>query len=143
MCQQKTFYLIWNPNKKAPTKKHSNIREARAEAKRLAELNKGQEFIILKAVESVEYSTSPFKYKSFSAKGINTQEPLKAGDLVKITKAEAGGYFNPGDLAILKYQGSAGDWWADFTINPRYTGDGEWCLQPDAGTEFQKVEFPE
>lgn len=44
-----SFWIVWSPGKGEPTKRHTSCQEARDEAKRLAELNPGQEFIVLKA----------------------------------------------------------------------------------------------
>ncbi|MAC32236.1 MAG: hypothetical protein CME38_01360 [Haliea sp.] len=47
---QETFYLVWRRDGAAPTKPHASIETARDEACRLAELNPGMEFIVLKAL---------------------------------------------------------------------------------------------
>ncbi len=43
------FWVIWNPEGRNPAFKHTSPVEARAEAQRLARLNPGQEFYILRA----------------------------------------------------------------------------------------------
>lgn len=47
---QETFYLVWRHGGDAPTKPHPSIQAAQAEACRLAELNPGIEFVVLKAL---------------------------------------------------------------------------------------------
>jgi len=69
MNQQKTFFMIWNPNGHSPTRKHWSIEDARIEAKRLATLKPTQKFIILRAVESFKFKPEPFEIKSYSNKG--------------------------------------------------------------------------
>ena len=41
------FWLVWNPNKNAPTHKHLSEANAIAEAERLARKYKGEKFIVL------------------------------------------------------------------------------------------------
>jgi len=52
--KESCFWLVWSPGHGEPTEflhstRHTNCIEARDEAKRLAELNPGQVFIVLKA----------------------------------------------------------------------------------------------
>lgn len=48
---------------------------------------------------------------------------MNIGDKVVITKCPDNyGFFSVGDLAVLDYQDSEGDWWAEFS-------DGVWCIQ--------------
>lgn len=47
------FYLVWNPNGRAPTFLHPTINHAETEAARLAELHPGQEFFVLLPSSSV------------------------------------------------------------------------------------------
>lgn len=48
------FWLIWNENGHAPTKKHSTWESARNEARRLAMVNPGEKFHILGSLETCE-----------------------------------------------------------------------------------------
>lgn len=43
------FWMVWNPNDRAPRFKHANSCLAVQEAERLATLNPGQQFFVLKA----------------------------------------------------------------------------------------------
>jgi hypothetical protein len=47
----KPFWLIWNPEGRAPTVPHRSISGARREAERLARAHRGQKFIVLESVE--------------------------------------------------------------------------------------------
>jgi hypothetical protein len=44
-----SFWMIWNPMGHAPTYKHVTPESARAEAQRLARMNPGSEFYVLRA----------------------------------------------------------------------------------------------
>lgn len=44
------FWLVWNPQGRAPTHKHITGQSAHDEAKRLAMANPGQEFYVMKAI---------------------------------------------------------------------------------------------
>ncbi len=50
------FFLVWNPQGRAPTYKHCDRASAEAEARRLALANRGQEFVILGSVASFSVS---------------------------------------------------------------------------------------
>jgi hypothetical protein len=63
------IYLVWNPCGTNPSKRHNSAEDARAEARRLCQLNPGQEFFVLRAIESVQYRTDPFVCKNFSKSG--------------------------------------------------------------------------
>jgi len=63
--KENSIYMVWNPNGSVPVKRHDCIEQARFEARRLAELEKGQEFFILRAVESHKYSDSPWRVRTF------------------------------------------------------------------------------
>jgi hypothetical protein len=41
------FYLVWNPNGRAPSRRHPSRAAASLEAERLARANPGQEFYVL------------------------------------------------------------------------------------------------
>ncbi len=60
-----SFYLVWNPTGRIPVLRHPTVDSARAEARRLAELHKNDEFFVLRAVESVRYRTDPFVCKNY------------------------------------------------------------------------------
>ena len=55
------FFVVWCPSAGPPRARHDSVREARAEAARLALMpkNKGHEFIILRAVEAVRLPSKP------------------------------------------------------------------------------------
>ena len=57
-------YYVWNKNN-APLHKHSSIKDARAESQRLAKNNPGEEFFVVRVLESVVFSDNPFIYKHF------------------------------------------------------------------------------
>jgi len=44
------FWMVWNPNGRAPTHKHTSRRSAVAESERLARLVPGDEFHVLESV---------------------------------------------------------------------------------------------
>jgi hypothetical protein len=47
---EKVFWLVWNPAGGPPTHEHQTEESAIAEAKRLARLNRGQKFVVLRAI---------------------------------------------------------------------------------------------
>jgi len=51
--------------KDTPTVFHGTLNEASTEAKRLAKLNPGTEFFVLRAVKSICYMAEPFIQRSF------------------------------------------------------------------------------
>lgn len=51
------FYMVWSPQGSAPTKKHEYFDEAEAEAKRLANMNKDQQFYVLMAMSRIEFQS--------------------------------------------------------------------------------------
>ncbi|MEM7213290.1 MAG: hypothetical protein AAF479_15625 [Pseudomonadota bacterium] len=59
MEEQGKFWMVWNPNGRAPTYCHPTRDSANREAERLAEENPGQQFIILKAVGGFEVQRPP------------------------------------------------------------------------------------
>ena len=63
------IYLVWNPTGGNPIKRHDSVEAAREEARRLCQLHHGQEFFVLRAIESVQYRTDPFICKNFSKSG--------------------------------------------------------------------------
>jgi hypothetical protein len=63
-----SIYIVWNPTGRIPQLMYSNVESARAEARRLAELHKNDEFFVLRAVESVKYRTDPFVCTNYCSK---------------------------------------------------------------------------
>lgn len=63
------LYVVWNPQAGNPKHKHATVELAREEARRLCQLNHGQEFFVMRAIESVQYRTDPFVHKNFSKSG--------------------------------------------------------------------------
>lgn len=54
---------------------------------------------------------------------------MKPGDIVVILDNKCFyKYFNVGDKAKLIEEINGGCWWADFTINENYYGDGKWLI---------------
>ncbi len=45
-----TFWLVWNPNNRNPTHRHSSEASATSEAERLARLHPGETFVVLESV---------------------------------------------------------------------------------------------
>lgn len=54
MSRVKQFWLVWNPEGRAPTYQHDSEESARSEAERLAKLNPGQSFYVLETVGCVK-----------------------------------------------------------------------------------------
>ena len=52
---------------------------------------------------------------------------MKVGDKI-LTIGGCGKYFRDGDKAILEFQDSGGDWWADFSGNEENCGQDTWCV---------------
>jgi hypothetical protein len=46
------FWMVWNPNGRAPSFKHASEGSAVAEAERLARQCPGQTFVVLRAIEA-------------------------------------------------------------------------------------------
>lgn len=61
-----SIYVVFNPEGSLPKKKHPNVEEATAEAKRLAEANPGQQFIVMRAICSIQYRTDPFQITQYA-----------------------------------------------------------------------------
>lgn len=53
MSRQRQFWMIWNPERSAPTYMHDTEAAAETEAERLARANPGQSFYILEATQRV------------------------------------------------------------------------------------------
>lgn len=54
------FYLIWNPQGRAPTVKHLSFESAKREADRLSMNNPGESFVILQSMGEVKMVTTEF-----------------------------------------------------------------------------------
>lgn len=69
--QQESMYFVWCPTVGAPTKPHETIETARAEARRLCLLpkNKGRQYFVLRAIESVQQAADPIITRNYSRKG--------------------------------------------------------------------------
>ena len=46
------FYMVWSPQGRAPTYRHRTYHDAKTEARRLARLNPGGQFIVLGALSA-------------------------------------------------------------------------------------------
>lgn len=46
----KPFYYVFNPERDKPTYRHKSVESAIEEAERLAQLNPGEDFVVLEAV---------------------------------------------------------------------------------------------
>jgi hypothetical protein len=64
-----SIYVVWRVSGDSPKCRHASIEQALNEAKRLADLNHGEEFIVLRAISSVTYRDSPYVTKCYSKKG--------------------------------------------------------------------------
>lgn len=51
LMERTKFWMVWNPQGRAPTHKHPSPDQALTEAERLARLNPGQKFYVLEALE--------------------------------------------------------------------------------------------
>lgn len=51
--RKKMFWLVWNPQGCAPQRRHDTEEDASHEAERLARLNRGARFIVLRPVREV------------------------------------------------------------------------------------------
>lgn len=49
-AERPAFWLVWNPQGRAPTRDHPTRDSAEREAERLARANRGQRFIVLQSV---------------------------------------------------------------------------------------------
>lgn len=47
---RKAFWIVWNPNGGAPTRKHESLESAQFEADRLARKHKGETFVVLQSI---------------------------------------------------------------------------------------------
>ena len=64
-------YFVWLPTRALPMVRHETRSGAQAEARRLCALpeNYGHEAYVLRAVESVLYTASPYRITTYSKKG--------------------------------------------------------------------------
>lgn len=58
MADERTFWLIWNPMKMPPQRRHESYAAALAEAHRLCVADPGHQFYILKAISVARPPTS-------------------------------------------------------------------------------------
>jgi hypothetical protein len=58
------YWMVHNTSGNAPTKTHSTIEEAKAEAGRLAAKNVGATFVVLEAIAYVEVALPPLDWKT-------------------------------------------------------------------------------
>ena len=75
--QQIEFWLIWNPKRHAPTKKHYSEVSAEQEARRLAENNPGEHFFVLKTERDFIATINPV-----------SSLPIRPGAEEEITEAK-------------------------------------------------------
>ena len=61
------FWFVWNPAARAPQHRHGSKAGAQQEAERLAHLNPGQQFIVLKAVGGAIVQERPVERIEFEA----------------------------------------------------------------------------
>lgn len=62
---KESMYVVWNQQGRSPMVVHPTLEEARAEARRLACSNRGAQFFVLRAVESVKYREDPYECKVY------------------------------------------------------------------------------
>lgn len=72
------FFMVWNPNGGLPKTKHASYDYALREAKRLAHLNPGQQFFVLRATTSVTVRKVEVKELSTPVMPV-AQTPLRTG----------------------------------------------------------------
>lgn len=60
MIEEK-FWMVWNPSGRQPSFRHHSRESADTEAKRLAALNPGQQFFVLKAMTGWLAEATPVK----------------------------------------------------------------------------------
>jgi len=61
-------YYVWCMSENISYKVHDSVEAATIEAKRLAELNKGSAFTVVRAICEVTYRTDPFQIRNFATK---------------------------------------------------------------------------
>lgn len=52
------------------------------------------------------------------------------GKPVRVLCDARSGIYKKGDRAVLILMDADGDWWADFTLNDQYEGNGIWIISP-------------
>lgn len=62
MDSRRAFWLVWCPRGGSPTRQHDSRESAKAESERLARMNRGQRFIVLRSesecvVDDVQHIT--------------------------------------------------------------------------------------
>ncbi len=58
-------YYVWCKVRDLPTREHASIDAARTEARRLATENPEIEFMVVRAIEMVKYTESPYRVVSY------------------------------------------------------------------------------
>lgn len=87
------FFLVWNPQSGYTKYRHETEEAAAEEARRLAVLHPGKEFIVLRPVESVKFSKSEIvKYDSrqvinIDASGADPATIMRIADIIGHMKA--------------------------------------------------------
>ncbi len=60
-----SFYVIWNPTDRNPMLRYETVELATTEARRLAELNPGLEFMVLRSLMGVTWRNDPWRVRQF------------------------------------------------------------------------------
>ena len=68
--EEQKFWVVWNPINRNPVKRHYYLHEAKAEALRLAAVNPGQEFYVLRSVGKAQTITAI--YQEIGKGGLNS-----------------------------------------------------------------------
>ncbi len=63
-----SIYFVFNPAGDVPKRRHATVHEAREEARRLATLQQGQTFFVVRAIESITYRVDPFQVTNYCKK---------------------------------------------------------------------------
>lgn len=74
------FYLVWNPERSAPTHKHDTLKKASVEAERLAQNNRGT-FYVMAAICSAKLTTLEKEAFHFDAAAEAARVPFADLDL--------------------------------------------------------------
>lgn len=61
------FYYVWNPQGQPPRQEHADKKAAAAEAERLAKLNPGQVFFVIRTIGVARVDPAPSLYKELLA----------------------------------------------------------------------------
>ncbi len=74
--EEQKFWLVWNPCNRNPIVRHAYLHEASAEAKRLAAINPGFDFYVLRAVGVARVTT--VIYNEIQPTAFDTRELRKS-----------------------------------------------------------------